>query len=163
MTGLTERQYRAIMATTGAGAGLSPDQISWLSPAQISGLSPEGIKRHGELWERVPKVDNLYSLIAEGIHTEQRRLEQSTFGPLNQKAADVCGTSMCIAGQTVNAAGRQGYALLDFLSGDFAVTASLIHAKSRPDVARPRYDEYPNEWALAYIEERAQEEQGTLA
>jgi hypothetical protein len=57
----------------------------------------------------------------------------------------------------VNLAGAAGYALKEHVGG-FAEAAALIHAKSRPDARRPRYDRYPNEWALAYIEERAAEE-----
>ncbi|HWE51368.1 MAG TPA: hypothetical protein VG273_16370 [Bryobacteraceae bacterium] len=199
---LTERQYRALMATAiglspdqiarlspAQIAWLSPDQIAWLSPdqiarlspdqiawlspdqiarlspaqiarlspAQIAWLSPEGLSRHKELWESVPAVQGLYSQIAADIADAKRRLDQSTFGPYREEPT-ICDSPMCIAGHTVNRAGAAGYALLRKLDHNFAAAAALIHAKSCPDVPRPRYDSYPNEWALAYIQERAAEE-----
>jgi hypothetical protein len=91
------------------------------------------------------------------IQKEKRQLEQSTFGPQEGVAEDnLCKTPMCIAGHTVNLAGKAGYALAKKVS--FAVAAALIHRKSRPDIGMPRYDSYPNTWALAYIEIHAQEE-----
>jgi hypothetical protein len=63
---------------------------------------------------------------------------------------------MCIAGHTVNLAGKKGYELAKTFG--FSGAATLIHGVSRPDVSAPRYDAYPSEWALAYIRERAEEE-----
>ena len=63
---------------------------------------------------------------------------------------------MCVAGHTVHMAGEPGYQLAKRLG--FALAATLIHRASRPDVPAPRYDVYPDEWALAYIEARAEEE-----
>jgi hypothetical protein len=141
--------------------GLSSDQISWLSSDQIGGLSsdqiswlsPEAVKKDKELWESVPKVDRLYSGILASVQADGL-LDQSTFGP--EEYFTVCSTPMCIAGWTVHAAGPKGHQLKARYG--FATAAALIHAKSRPDVSRPRYDDYPNEWALAYIETRAAEE-----
>ena len=62
---------------------------------------------------------------------------------------NVCNRQ-CVAGHTVNLAGRAGYDLCKRVG--FAAAAALIHAVSRPDVAAPRYDLYPSEWALAYIQ-----------
>jgi len=63
---------------------------------------------------------------------------------------------MCNSGHTVNFAGEEGYKLADRLG--FPLAAALIHNASRPDVSRPRYDSYPDEWAMAYIAARAKEE-----
>ena len=192
---ITERQYRALMATQGAWlspdqiarlspdqiarlspdqiarlspdqiarlspagiARLSPDQIARLSPDQIARLSPAGMKKHAALWDKVPTVSGLYGRILTDIKTERRHLDQGSFGPYREPVA-VCESPMCIAGHTVSVAGIEGYRLLDYLKGDFAAAAACIHTKSLPTTPRPRYDSYPNEFALAYIEERAAEE-----
>jgi hypothetical protein len=141
--------------------GLSPDQIGWLSPDQIGGLSRSQIG-----WlspdqtaiifgdASVPKVERLYSRMLEEITESKRQLDQSTFGP--EELIDVehvCKTPMCIAGHTVNLAGAAGYALRRRFSFDIA--ARLIHRASCPDLPEPRYDNYPNAWALSYITEMA--------
>jgi hypothetical protein len=136
---LTERQYRALMATD--AARLSPDQIA----------------RHKEFWDQVPRIDRLYSSMLGDIEGARRLLDQKTYGPEQGIPEDnLCQTPMSIAGHTVNRAGSAGMRLKEKFG--FANAAALIHDKSRPGVSRPRYDSYPNEWALAYIQERAEEE-----
>jgi hypothetical protein len=136
-------------------ARLSPDQIARLSPDQIARLSPAGIEKHKALWDSVPLVDGLYSGILADIQAEKRTIKQSTFGP-DTEPINICTTPMCIGGHTVNRAGHAGYALKNKYGWEQA--AAMIHTKSRPGAPLPRYDSYPNEWALAYIEERAAEE-----
>jgi hypothetical protein len=128
---------------------LTRDQLSWLTRDQLSWLTREG----------VPVVSNLYSQIWAGIKGSIRKIEQSTFGPDCDPAENLCKTPMCIAGHTVNLAGAEGYKLAEQIG--FASAALLIHRASCPDVAAPRYDNYPNEWAVAYIETRAEEEQAS--
>jgi hypothetical protein len=163
ISGLTPNQLRGL--TADQIRWLTRDQIRWLTPAQLRGLTPDQIsgltrdqiERHKELWDAVPFVENLYSKILEGIRSEQRILDQATFGPDEGVApVNVCRTPMCIAGHTVNVAGAAGMGLKKRYGFDGA--AALIHAKSRPGTPRPRYDTYPDDWALAYIEERAAEE-----
>jgi hypothetical protein len=106
--------------------------------------------------QEIPIVEKLYSTMLIQIQSKNRLLEQSTFGPASDPETNLCNTPMCIAGHTINIAGADAYKLQERLG--FSATAFLIHAVSRPDVPAPRYDSYPNEWALAYIEERAAEE-----
>ena len=103
-------------------------------------------------------MDRLYSRIAVDISNEKRILRQSTFGELDAPATEgtLCNTPMCVGGHTVNLAGAEGYALANAFG--FETAAALIHRASRPDVACPRYDACPDEWMMAYIEERAAEE-----
>jgi len=110
------------------------------------------------LGKGVPKVANLYSVMLEEINSEKRKLDQSTFGPESGPVAvaSLCDSPMCIAGHTINLAGAEGWKLKREVG--WSMAALLIHRASRPDVGAPRYDSYPNEWALAYIEARAKEE-----
>ena len=143
-------------------------QIGWLTQDQIGGLTRYqigGLTRYqiGGLTEEnqtalfgdasVPKVDKLYSRILDDIEHKKRKLDQSTFGPNCNPETNLCKTPMCIAGHTVNLAGDAGYALKDRFS--FEIAAHLIHRASCPDFPEPRYDSYPNEWALSYIREIA--------
>ena len=138
LRGLTEDQLR----------WLTGDQLSWLTGDQLSWLTGD---------QKIPKVKSLYSAMLADIQKSARLLDQKTFGPDNGPAEDnVCKTPMCIAGHTVSLAGTAGYDLCKRLG--FAGAATLIHRMSRPDAPLPRYDSYPNEWALAYIEARAAEE-----
>ena len=115
------------------------------------------MRKRAELWDKVPTVSGLYGRILADITAERRSLDQSTFGPYREPV-NVCDSPMCIAGHTVSVAGVEGYRLLDYLKGNFAAAAACIHAKSLPTTPRPRYDSYPNEFALAYIEEQAEAE-----
>ncbi len=133
---------------------LTGDQLSWLTGDQLRGLTRDQLR--GLTGAGAPKVERLYSRMAAEIKAEQRRLDQATFGPSFDPGENLCKTPMCIAGHTVHLAGPEGYKLAARLG--FAGAATLIHRASRPDAGLPRYDGYPNEWALAYIEARAKEE-----
>jgi hypothetical protein len=105
----------------------------------------------------IPIVGNLYSRMFADIQAKHRALDQRSFGSVCGPSAEtLCNSPMCIAGHTVNMAGGEGYTLERKVG--FALAATLIHQVSRPDVSPPRYDDYPDDWALAYIEERAAEE-----
>jgi hypothetical protein len=134
-------------------SGLTGAQLSWLTRAQLSWLTRDQLS-----WltggKAIPVVPQLYSAILAGIKSEERVLKQSDFGP-EQCPVNLCETPMCIAGHTVNLAGDAGYALVRYLG--FACAAALIHRASS-NAPLPRYDSYPDEWALAYIEARAKEE-----
>ena len=152
------KKAMALMATD--PRWLSPEQISWLSPEQISGLSPEASEFLKITYDQIPQVENLYTGILKQIKSEALTLDQSTFGESN-RGQSVCGSPMCIGGTTVWLAGDAGYELADRIG--FALAAYLIHNKSRPNTPAPRYDVYPNKWALAYVEERAKEEKEKAA
>jgi len=139
---------------------LTGDQLSWLTGDQLSRLTREQLSwLTGEQLSRltgdrkIPRMENLYSRMAADVQSKARTLRQSTFGPETVDAEHVCRTPMCIAGHTVNLAGAEGYALKEVFG--FACAARLIHIASCPTLAPPRYDTYPDEWALAYIEEAA--------
>jgi hypothetical protein len=53
-------------------------------------------------------------------------------------------------------AGEVGYRLKEKYGWEGA--AALIHYKSRPDVPPQNFGGIPQSWAMAYIEERAEEE-----
>ena len=146
---------------------LSREQMGWLSYEQLSGLSREQMgwltneqfseMSGGQLSSAaIPSVPGLYSKMWAAMQAGGRCLDQSIFGPTDDPGVNLCSTPMCIAGHTVNLAGERGYALMDVFG--FAGAALLIHRASLGDVPPPRYDTYPNEWALAYIEARAAEE-----
>ena len=141
---LTRDQLRGL--TRDQLSWLTRDQLSWLTRDQLSWLTGEG----------VPVVKSLYSQIYRDIQSELRSVDQSTFGPDSDPGENLCKTPMCIAGHTVNLAGSDGYALAAKVG--FATAAALIHRASCPDAPMPRYDSYPNAWAMAYIEERASTE-----
>jgi hypothetical protein len=141
-------------------SGLSRAQISWLSSEQISWLSSEQISwlssEQMEFIESIPKVENLYTNILRVIKEEMGgKPDQSTFGERNEGKSH-CGSPMCIGGTTVWLAGNKGYKLAKEIG--FGSAAALIHKMSRPDAPVPRYDSYPNDWALAFVEARAEEE-----
>jgi hypothetical protein len=64
---------------------------------------------------------------------------------------------MCTAGHLVHMAGEIGYSLK--AKYDWVFAAMLIHRKSRPDIEPQNFGSIPQKFALAYIEERAAEEQ----
>lgn len=66
---------------------------------------------------------------------------------------------MCTAGHLVSMAGAKGYELLKKCGNDFSLAAGLIHMASRPDAPQQNFGSIPQEWAMAYIEERAAEEE----
>jgi hypothetical protein len=140
---------------------LTGNQLSRLTDAQLRGLTGEqlscltGEQLRGLIGaQQIPKVKKLYSTILSGIQNNERLLEQSTYGPDSDPAENLCKTPMCLAGHTVNIAGA--YELARRIG--FPLAATIIHNISRPDVPAPRYDTYPNEWAMSYIEKRAMEE-----
>jgi len=90
------------------------------------------------------------------IQSNSRKHDQSTFGPNVDPGKNLCGTPMCTAGHLVNMAGEAGYKLKDKYSWQKA--ARLIHMKSRPDVPPQNFGAIPQKFAMAYIEERAAEE-----
>jgi hypothetical protein len=105
----------------------------------------------------IPVVENLYTNVLELIKRDMSGMpDQKEFGESN-RSKNICSTPMCVAGSIVWLAGSQGYRLTDEFG--FETAAGLIHKKSRPDAPMPRFDAYPNEWALAFIEARAAEEQ----
>jgi hypothetical protein len=166
LRGLTGDQLRGLTGdqlswlTRDQLRGLTGDQLSWLTRDQLRGLTRDQLRGltgdQLSSLDEIPIVENLYSQILEGIEKEQRRLDQGDFGPSSDPGDELCETPMCIAGHTVNLAGQAGYDLVNNLG--FPIVATLIHRRSRPDAPLPRYDSYPNEWALAYIKERAAEE-----
>ena len=152
------KELMALLATS----KLTGTQLSWLTGTQLSGLTRTqlswltGEQLSGLTGDQLPKVKGLYSRMMADIRSQKRLLNQTTFGPDEGPGDNLCGTPMCIAGHTVNLAGDAGYRLSRRLG--FASAAALIHHTSRPDIEAPRYDSYPNEWALAYIETHAAEE-----
>ena len=133
---------------------LSREQLSWLSREQLSGLSREQLS--GLSRGSAPKVSRLYATMADALAAQRRQLDQSTFGPDSDPGSNLCATPMCIAGHTVNLAGEAGYKLAAQVG--FATAALLIHRQTYGDAPPPRYDNYPNEWALAYVEMMAERE-----
>jgi hypothetical protein len=100
-----------------------------------------------QLLEAVPKIDKPYTTIFSDLNNGKRAHDQSSFG------TNVCGTPMCIAGHLVNLAGEDGWVLKNKVG--FSEAAALIHAASHPDKPCPNFGSYPDEWALAFIEEMA--------
>lgn len=83
---------------------------------------------------------------------------QMEFGPDCDPKTNLCKTPMCTAGHLINMAGEVGYKLLE--KYDWTGAATRIHRKNRPDVPPQNFNCIPQEWALAYIRERAAEETG---
>ncbi len=127
---------------------------SWLTPTLLSRLTPLLLGIRGA--QEIPTVSKLYSKLLLDLTETKRTLGQSTFGPDVVASDEICNTPMCIASHIVSLAGEAGYKLKTRLG--LLATAALIHALSRPDAPLARFDVYPSEWALAYIEKRAAEE-----
>ena len=81
---------------------------------------------------------------------------QADFGPDCDPKKNLCKTPMCTAGHLVNMAGKIGYQLKEKYG--WIIAATLIHKKSRPDVSPQNFGGIPQKFAMAYIEERAAEE-----
>lgn len=64
---------------------------------------------------------------------------------------------MCTAGHLVNMVGEIGYKLR--AKYGWVGAANLIHAKLRPDAPAQNFGNIPQQFAMAYIEERAAEEE----
>ena len=110
----------------------------------------------GALLAQVPKLDKPYSRLLADIESKRRIHKQSTWGPECDPVDNVCGTPMCTAGHLVNMAGEIGYKLKDKFG--WAGAARLIHQKSRPYAPPQNFGSIPQEFAMAYIRERAKEE-----
>jgi hypothetical protein len=98
-----------------------------------------------------PLLQKPYTALLAAINANERKFQQSTFGPDNSPSQDyICKTAMCTAGHLVSMAGAQGQALKDKLG--FAQAAALIHAKAHPDYPCQNFGSIPDAWGLAYIE-----------
>src|SRR5665213_538569 len=108
-------------------------------------------------WDSIPILKKPYAHLLSDIKEGKRIHDQSTYGPNLDPKENLCGTHMCTAGHLVNMAGEIGYRLKEKYG--WAVAAMLIHKKSRPDVSPQIFGAIPQEFAMAYIEERAAEEE----
>ena len=109
----------------------------------------------------VPTVEKPYSRMLAAIESRAIIHDQSDYGPGHYDCGpetDSCGTPMCTASHLVAMAGEAGAKLLDACDGNLPLAAGLIHAMSRPDAPCQDFGSIPQEWALAYIRERASEE-----
>ena len=117
----------------------------------VSELISEGYLNDIEGWDRIPKLEKPYSKLWEEIQAKKRLHNQSDWGPSTCPTHDnICKTPMCTAGHLVNMAGSIGYELQQKYG--WAGAASLIHAKSCPDLPEQNYGAIKQEWALAFIE-----------
>lgn len=117
-----------------------------------AGYSKDNLKE----WDGIPILEKPYSKLLADIKAKKRCHDQKTYGP-KYEPKNICGTPMCTAGHLVNMAGKIGYELMEKYG--FPAAAELIHRKSRPDVEPQNFGSIPQEWAMAYIEERAAEEE----
>ncbi len=111
-------------------------------------------------WDSIPILEKPYSKLLAEIKEGKRKHDQATYGPESDPTTHLCGTRMCTAGHLVNMAGAIGYALKNKYG--WANAARLIHMKSRPDVPPQNFGTISQEFAMAYIEERAAEEEISL-
>ncbi len=104
--------------------------------------------RWGKMMADVPFVENLYTNILVPIEAQKCALDQANWE---------CGTTRCVAGHTVYAAGKKGLKLRD--KYDWSIAALLIHRKSRPNAPAPSHAGHiPNDCMLEFIRARAEEE-----
>ena len=108
-------------------------------------------------WDSIPILEKPYSLLLADIESQRRIHSQKDWGPDYDPARNLCKTEMCTAGHLVNMAGEVGYKLQKKYGWEIAAT--LIHRKSRPDVPPQNFGAIPQELAMAYIRERAAEEE----
>src|SRR3990167_5050627 len=139
-------------------AGWTPSDLraaGWTpSDLRAAGWTPSDLRAAEEEWASIPVIPKLYTQLLKAIESEERIHDQSTFGP--EHPNNVCETPMCTAGHLVNMAGEVGYELKKKYG--FPVAARLIHLKSRPDAPPQNYGSIPQDFAMAYIRERAKEE-----
>ena len=161
--GWTPSDLRAAGWTPSAliAAGWTPSDLiaaGWTPSALIAaGWTPSDLRAAEKLWESIPKIEKPYSRMLADIEEHKRIHDQSTFGPDDfDPKRNVCKTPMCTAGHLVNMGGEAGYNLRREFGWETA--ALMIHMKSRPDAPPQNYGGIPQEWALAYIRERAEEE-----
>ena len=146
-------------------AMLASYQVSDLRSAGYSasdllraGCSASDLRNAGYSFdEKIPDLKNPYSVLLADIDEKKRVHNQSTFGPVNDPATNLCKTQMCTAGHLVNMAGEEGYALKEKYG--WALAAALIHDASHPGWPCQNFNSIPQEWAMAYIEEMAAREQ----
>jgi hypothetical protein len=141
-------------------AGWTPSDLraaGWTpSDLRAAGWTKAEIKEAEEEWDSIPVIPKLYTKLLADIKAKRRLHDQKTWGPECDPGANVCGTPMCTAGHLVNIAGEIGYKLR--AKYDWRGAARLIHMKNRPDAPPQNFGSIPQEFALAYIEQRAEEE-----
>jgi hypothetical protein len=163
---ITKRQLQAFLATQNPpsdlrAAGWTPSALraaGWTpSDLRAAGWTPSDLIAAEELWNSIPAIEKPYSRMLADIEERKRIHDQSTFGPEDfDPKRNVCKTPMCTAGHLVNMGGEDGFKLKDAYGWERA--ALMIHMKSRPDAPPQNYGGIPQEWAMAYIRERAAEE-----
>mgnify|MGYP001570889233 CR=1 FL=1 len=119
--------------------------------------TPSDLKEVEKEFNSIPKIKNIYTKLLSEIESKQRLHNQSMFGPACDPKTNLCSTPMCTAGHLVNMCGEIGYKLKQKYS--FPVAAKLIHIRNRPDVPPQNFGYIPQDFAMAYIRERAAEEQ----
>jgi hypothetical protein len=161
--GWTPSALRAAGWTPSAlrAAGWTPSALiaaGWTPSAlRAAGWTPSALIAAEKEWDEIPIIKNLYSKLLEQIESGQRIHQQSIFGPDCDPKTNVCKTPMCTAGHLVNFCGAIGYKLREKYG--WVIAARMIHNKNRPDVPPQNFGGIPQEFAMAYIRERAQEEQ----
>src|ERR1700688_570476 len=144
-------------------AGWNPSALraaGWTPSALIAaGWTPSDLIAAKE-FPTVPVLEKPYSRLLAEIQEKKRLHDQSTFGPADfDPTLNLCKTRMCTAGHLVNMAGKGGYALLEACGNSFDLAASLIHEESCPGVPAQNFGNISQDLAMAYIEQRAAEEQ----
>lgn len=142
---LTEQKLKAFWASESPFA--APISAGW-TPGDLRAVEKD--------WASIPVLNRPYTQLLADIESGRRKHDQKTFGPESNPPKNICGTAMCTAGHLVNMAGEVGYKLKDKYG--WTVVAGMIHMKSRPDAPAPNFWPIPQELAMAYIRERAQEE-----
>ena len=144
-------------------AGWTPRDLlaaGWTpSDLRAAGWTPRDLRAAEDEWESIPILKNLYSSLLADIKAKKRTHDQGTWGPEDKpvEEANVCGTRMCTAGHLVNMAGEVGWKLMKKYGWKEA--AAMIHYKNRPELPPQNFGNIPQAFAMAYIEERAAEEE----
>lgn len=139
---------------------MRPDFSALLAAGYSASALLAAIKKDYPEYAAIPVIENPYSCLLGDIKKKKRILDQSTFGPREDPEKNLCKTPMCVAGNLVNLVGAVGYEMANRYG--FETAASLIHIKIRPDAPLPNFNAVPNEWTMAYIEARAEEEKAGL-
>ena len=144
-------------------AGWTPSALraaGWMPNDFIAaGWTPSEIKKI-ENFPPIPVLQKPYTVMLADIRKKTRLHDQSYFGPTDfDPKQNICETRMCTAGHLVNMAGKAGYRLLHACGDSFVLAASLIHEASCPNVPAQNFGPISQELAMAYIEQRAAEEQ----
>jgi len=125
-----------------------------------AGWTPSDLREIDEEWESIPHEAMPYTRMLQDIESKARIHDQSTFGPECDPGTNLCQTPMCTAGHLVNMAGEAGCRLRQKYG--WGIAAEIIHSKWRPDVPPQNFGSIPQKFAMAYIRERAKEEQERL-